>query len=193
MSYMQKEEVEGDCPECKPAFDNKSGLKSRITLNFTRKTPRPIMQEVHQLMGTFAEIDQQHNQFRYLDPQARENHNCKLFLDWLDDPEHPGPQPGDLDEYDLAWLREKRELMRASRAGHQDGMGRITPPPPPTPPTTMTQVISVCVRGEYTLRARHHVLTADQREAMRRLGHDNIRRLSVVDRRHHHHSDTSSD
>lgn len=194
-NYIQREEVDGDCPECKPAFDNKSGLKPLITLNFTRNTPRPIMQEVHQvqLKGTFAEIDQQHNQFRHLDHQARENHKAQLFLDWLDDPEHRGPRKDGVDECDIAWCQEKREIARASRAGQEDHMGKITPSPPPTPSTTTTEVVSVSVRDEYTLKARHHVLTASQRRALCRRGHDNIRRLSVVSRHHHHSNDTSSD
>lgn len=196
--FVQGEEVEGDCPECKPAFDNKSGLKARITLNFKRKTPpqRVIMQEAQkvQLKGTFAEIDQQHNQFRHLDWQGHDNHKYQLFLNWLNDPKHAGPRDGNLDEDDRAWCAEKRQIAYASRAGQEDHLGKITPSPPPTPSTTTTQVISVQVRDEYTLRARNHVLTGSQRRVMRRLGYNNICRLSVVSRRHHHHSDdTSSD
>ncbi|KAK7736893.1 hypothetical protein SLS63_003242 [Diaporthe eres] len=148
---------------------------------------------MQELKGTFAEIDQQHNQFRHLDHQARQNHKAQLFLDWLDDPEHRGPRKDGLDECDIAWCREKREKARASRAGQEDLMGKITPSPPPTPSITTTEVVSVPVRDEYTLKARHHVLTASQRRALCRRGYNNIRRLSVVSRRHHHSNDTSSD
>lgn len=228
MSYLSEDFVQEDCPDCKPAFDNKSGLKPRVKLNFTPKTPRPervIMQEVHQyqLKGTFDEIAQQHNQFRHMNGQERENHKVQLFLDWLDDPEHPGPNNDDdgftqLEDADAAAspgepsasksptssssapkpnntpagspssrskARKQRKLMRARRARWERNQGRITPSPLPTPPATMTQTITASVRGEYTLKARHNVLSADQREAMRSRGFDNVHRLSIVSRRHH--------
>lgn len=198
MDYMQAEEVEGDCPECKPAFDNKSGLEPHNTLDFTTETlspPRVIMQEVQdvQLKGTLAEINRKHDQFRYLDEEEREDHKYQLFLDWLDDPDHAGPREDDLEECELAWCRVKREAARTGRAGCEDDMGKITPPPPTTPSTTTPHAISADVRGEYTLKARHHVLTADQRGAMRRRGRGNIRRLTVVSRRRHDNDTSSSD
>lgn len=226
MSYLSEEFVQEDCPECKPAFDNKSGLKPRIKLNFTPKTPRPervIMQEVQQYKGTFDEIDQRHNQFRNMDWKQRENHKVEHFLEWLDDPEHPGPNKDDDFTQDAnaaaspgepsapkpptspssatkpnntstsssssrSKARKQRKLMRARRARWEHNQGRITPSPVPTPPATMTQTISASVRGEYTLKARHHVLSADQRAAMRSRGFENVRRISVISR-HHHRSD----
>lgn len=223
MSYLSEDFVQEDCPECKPAFDNKSGLKPRIKLNFTPKTPRParvIMQEVHQYQGTFDEIDQRHNQFRNMDWKQRENHKVEHFLEWLDDPEHPGPNKDDDFTQDANAAaspgepsapqpptspssatkpnntptsssssrskgRKQRKLMRARRARWEHNLGRITPSPVPTPPATMTQTISASVRGEYTLKARHHVLSADQRAAMRSRGYDHIHRLSFISRQHH--------
>lgn len=231
MSYLSEEFVQEDCPECKPAFDNKSGLKPRIKLNFTPKTPRPervIMQEVQQYKGTFDEIDQRHNQFRNMNWQQRENHKVEHFLEWLDDPEHPGPNNNDDFTQDAtataassgepsapksptspssapksnntptsssssrSKARKQRKLMRARHARWEHNQGRITPSPVPTPPATMTQTISASVRGEYTLKARHHVLSADQRAAMRSRGYDHIHRLSFISRQHHGRGNTNT-
>lgn len=202
MKFMQYDEVEGDCPECKPAFDNKSGLKPRIKLNFKRESPRPqraIMQAVQrqvqqqvqqqvQHQGTFDEIDQHHNQFRHFDRQTHASHKTQLFLNWLDDPQHPGPEGGDKPAHHAMTVsRKQQQQQRQPSAWHHnlDARGKISPSPPSTPPATMTQTFSVPVRLEYTLRARHHRLTASQREAMRPLGYGHIRRLSVISRRHH--------
>lgn len=224
MSYLSEEWVQEDCPDCKPAFDNKSGLKPRIKLNFTPKTPQPervIMQEVQQYKGTFDEINWRYNQFRHMNQQQRENHKVQQFLNWLDDPEHPGPNNDDdftQDANDAAAnpgepsaqnsptssssapkqpnntptssssrskARKQRKLMRARRARWEHNQGRITPPPLPTPPVTVSQTISASVRGEYTLKAHQHILSADQRAAMRSRGYGHINRLSFVTRQHH--------
>lgn len=209
------EEVEGDCPDCKPAFDNKTGRKPRIKLNFTPKSPCPprvIMQEVHQnqLTGTFAEINQQHNQFGYLDRQARKMHKTEVFLDWLDNIDQPGPnnvdavscKPSPPQPQASASSSSSPKLkntppssgpsspkqsrrLRALREKWWSDLGRISPPPLPTPPTTTTKTINKDVRGEYTLCSRENTLSADQRRAMRALGWEHIRRLTVVSRRHH--------
>ncbi|KKY38641.1 hypothetical protein UCDDA912_g01334 [Diaporthe ampelina] len=206
----------GDCLECKPAFDNKSGQKPRIKLNLKRKSAQQEVDQ-DQLKGTFAKIEQQHNQFRGFTRQERENHKTALFLDWIDNIEDPGPDtnpemddavatfpgpspaPGPPASTSPSWKpevrattpssrtisREQRRLLHARRAREARQRGKITPSPLPTPPRTMTQVLSASFKDEYTLKARHHLLTADQRDAMRRSGFENICRLSVISRRHH--------
>lgn len=166
--YTRGEKVEGDCPECKPAFDNKSGRKPRIKLNFTRKPEE----------ATMAKIDQQHNQFRHLDPQERYDHRSQLFLDWLDHPQHPGDYDPPLGSHAMSTRR--RQALRARRDNERH---KITPSPPPTPPATMTQTTTARVRDEYILKARTHHLDAGQQEVFRRSGYGTIRRLSVISRK----------
>lgn len=230
MSYLSEEWVQGDCPDCKPAFDNKSGLKPRIKLNFTPKTPQPervIMQEIQQDKGTFDEINRRHNQFRHMNQQQRENHKVEHFLNWLDDLEHPDPNNDDDFTQDAtaaanpgepcapqppnspssapkpnntptsssttrSKARKQRKLMRARRAHWEHNQGRISPSPLPTPPVTVSQTISASVRGEYTLKAHQHILSADQRAAMRSRGYGHIHRLSFVSRQHHRNNNNNN-
>lgn len=220
--YYREQKVKGDCPDCKLAFDNKSGRQPRVKLNFTPKTPRPsraIMQEVYQnqLKGTFDEIDQEHNQFRYLNGEAREIHDTKVFLHWLDNTDQPGPdnddaiadsssssgkpstspssasKPKDTPPTSRSVSPKERKRLRALRNKWARNMGRIVPSPIPTPPATMTQTLHKKVRGEYTITARLHTFDADQREGMRRLGYDDIRRFSVISRRHHNKGSSSDE
>lgn len=194
---------DGDCPECKPAFDNKSGKKPRITLNLRREPPKTKLNfnsRSAQQEGTFAEIDQQHNQFRGFTRDERETHKAAMFLNWIDKIEDHSPdanpknnEPAATNPSSRTISPQQRRLVRARRAREACARGKITPSPLPTPPGTITQVLSATCRDEYTLKARHHILTADQREAMRRNGFDNIRRLSVISRRHHHHQQPMGD
>lgn len=124
-----------------------------------------------------AKIDQQHNQFRHLDPQGCEDHNHKLFLEWLDHPQHPGHDDAPLGSH--AMSSKQRQALRDRRDNERR---KITPSPPPTPPATMTQTMTARVRDEYILNARTHRLDAGQQEAFRRSGYGTIRRLSVISR-----------
>lgn len=115
--YLQEETVNTECPECKPAFDNKSPLepqtsllrpqgrilqevypqtKIKLTFNrspiFREKSPSPeVEDDSHQFEGNLAQIDQQHNQFKSLDPYDLTAHRIQVPMDWLNDPEHAAP------------------------------------------------------------------------------------------------------
>lgn len=108
----QGETVDTECPECEPAFDNQGSLELRpkgrimqevyrptkIKLTFTRrptlseKSPSPEMEDdTHHFTGDLAQIDQQHNQFRHLNPYDLTSHKINTFRSWNNDPEQPGP------------------------------------------------------------------------------------------------------
>lgn len=185
-SFVQREKADAYCPECKSVFDNKDPRESwimrlpqmkimqevhprlgvsceRSTLH--RESPRStVSPDQHQLKGTLAEIDQQHNQFRNLPRCERLDDKFYAFLKWVNEPQHPAP------------ANDKH--MHLADHGH-----KITPSPLPTPPTTMARTLSVRVNKKYDLRSRYLRLSASQQKAMARAGYDHIRRLSIISRR----------
>lgn len=124
----------------------------------------PLSPDQIQLKGTFAEIDQQHNQFRGLIQHERMENKHGAFLKWLDDPQHPAPAYEEHIKYGST----------------------ITPPPLPTPPTPMTETMSFRVNDKYVLKARRTRLSASQREAMARANCAHIRQLTIINRQHIH-------
>lgn len=169
-SYELANEVEGDCPECKPAFDNKSGLEPLVTLNSeSSRRQRNVMQEVHP--------EHPGPQFPTSTTSASASSTPK--------PKKDPPVYRPMSSNPRQMIRDRLERYRIQRY-RRPQRGIITPP------ATMERTLSVPVTDWYTITARHYILSADQREALRRSGRHNIRRLSVISRSPKRSSDTSS-
>ncbi|KAL1846344.1 hypothetical protein Daus18300_014285 [Diaporthe australafricana] len=165
---------------------------ARQAVRKAHKEPAPV---IHQ--GTFAQIDQQHNQLRRFTQKQRQDHKKALCLEWVNDPDEPEAAPA-FGESQLPLrpthgaarvpqaeiVREQRRLNSARRQHKTDKRGRIAPPPVNTPQRIIApRVVSRPVRDEYTLTARHHLLSAGQRSALHKRGHGSAKRLCVVSRR----------
>lgn len=91
--FPDHKQVVGDCPECKPAFDNKSLCPGpmRIILHFNRRTTRPklLPAEAPTHQGTIAQIDQAHNHLRGATRLQRGKAKLINLLEWIDHPDQP--------------------------------------------------------------------------------------------------------
>ncbi|KAI3399865.1 hypothetical protein diail_5376 [Diaporthe ilicicola] len=242
--YSGYDQEEADCVDCKPSFDNKSCQAPEITsqltpspeptsprqpkiiLHFTPKLkPAPEMRPKKIILrynkknrahkGTLAQIEHEHNQFKSLSPEEREDAAATNFLRWIDHPDQPteselrslahesnaafgrcpspspcpSPSSTPCHAANVHHQRQLNSARRARKAYQRDH--KMSPPPPPPPPlpaperVTPPRVIKARVRDQYTLTARNHTLSASQRSAFERQGYGAVSSLSVVSRRHH--------